>query len=277
MKQEAGQFFTPVHITRFIISSLPLAELVQSRVNSRQSEPLPTVIDYACGSGHFLTEYMAQMQEIIDQKIDLSRTSPMIRNLFQSWQGYIKFAWAKDSVYGIDLDNRLVKTTKVSAFFNGDGEANIVWANGLDSFTKSRAFRGKLLGAQGQDNGKFDILISNPPYSVDAFKSTIEYGQESFELYSSLTDNSSEIECLFIERMKQLLKIGGWAAVILPSSILSNSGIYAKARALLLKYFKIKAIVELSTNTFMKTNTSTVILFLERRKESPGNAEHPTS
>lgn len=272
MKQEAGQFFTPVPITRFIISSLPLAELVQSRVNSRQSEPLPTVIDYACGSGHFLTEYMAQMQEIIDQKIDLSRTSPMIRNLFQSWQGYIKFAWAKDSVYGIDLDNRLVKTTKVSAFFNGDGEANIVLANGLDSFTKSRAFRGKLLGAQGQDNGKFDILISNPPYSVDAFKSTIEYGQESFELYSSLTDNSSEIECLFIERMKQLLKIGGWAAVILPSSILSNSGIYAKARALLLKYFKIKAIVELSTNTFMKTNTSTVILFLERRN----NDDHLT-
>ncbi len=57
MKQEAGQFFTPVPITRFIISSLPLAELVQERVDGRQKEPLPTVIDYACGSGHFLTEY----------------------------------------------------------------------------------------------------------------------------------------------------------------------------------------------------------------------------
>lgn len=46
MKQEAGQFFTPVPITRFIISSLPLAELVQNRVDNRQDEPLPTVIDY---------------------------------------------------------------------------------------------------------------------------------------------------------------------------------------------------------------------------------------
>lgn len=265
MKQEAGQFFTPVPITRFIISSLPLAELVQDRVTSRYEEPLPTVIDYACGSGHFLTEYMSQMQEIIDNKIDLANTSPRIKGLFQSWQGFTKFVWAKDSVYGIDLDNRLVKTTKVSAFFNGDGEANIIWANGLDSFTKSRAFRGKLVGAQGQDNGKFDILISNPPYSVDAFKSTIEYGEESFELYSGLTDNSSEVECLFVERMKQLLKVGGWAAVILPSSILTNNGIHAKARTLLLKYFRIKAIVEAGSNTFMKTNTSTVILFLERR------------
>ena len=270
MKQEAGQFFTPVPITRFIISSLPLTELVQKRVDDRQEEPLPTVIDYACGSGHFLTEYMAQMQEIIDRKIDITHTSPRIKKLFQSWQGYTKFLWAKDSVYGIDLDNRLVKTTKVSAFFNGDGEANIVWANGLDSFTKSEAFRGKLVGANGRDNGKFDILISNPPYSVDAFKSTIEHGEESFELYSGLTDNSSEIECLFVERMKQLLKVGGWAAVILPSSILTNSGIHAKARAILLKYFKVKAIVEAGTNTFMKTNTSTVILFLERRT----NDEH---
>lgn len=265
MKQEAGQFFTPVPITRFIISSLPLAKLVQKRVDDRQNEPLPTVIDYACGSGHFLTEYMAQMQEIIDRKIDISHTSPRIKNLVQSWQGYTKFLWAKDCVYGIDLDNRLVKTTKVSAFFNGDGEANIVWANGLDNFTKSEVFRGKLVGASGQDNGKFDILISNPPYSVDAFKSTIKYGEESFELYQSLTDNSSEIECLFVERMKQLLKVGGWAAVILPSSVLTNSGIHAKARAILLKYFNVKAIVEAGTNTFMKTNTSTVILFLERR------------
>lgn len=266
MKQEAGQFFTPVPITRFIISSLPLAELVQKRVDDRKNEPLPTVIDYACGSGHFLTEYMAQMQEIIDRKIDITHTSPRIKNLVQSWRGFTKFLWAKDSVYGIDLDNRLVKTTKVSAFFNGDGEANIVWANGLDSFTKSEVFRGKLVGASGQDNGKFDILISNPPYSVEAFKSTIKYGEESFELYEGLTDNSTEIECLFVERMKQLLKVGGWAAVILPSSILTNSGIHARARAILLKYFKVKAIVEAGSNTFMKTNTSTVILFLERRK-----------
>ncbi len=268
MKQEAGQFFTPVPITRFIISSLPLAELVQKRVTDRQEEPIPTVIDYACGSGHFLTEYMSQMQGIIDNKIDIDHTSPRIKNLFQSWRGFTKFLWARDTVYGIDLDNRLVKTAKVSAFFNGDGEANIVWANGLDSFTKSKAFRGKLVGATGKDNGKFDILISNPPYSVDAFKSTIEYGKESFELYSGLTDNSSEIECLFVERMKQLLKVGGWAAVILPRSVLTNSGVHARAREILLKYFKVKAIVEAGANTFMKTNTSTVILFLERRNNN---------
>lgn len=271
MKQEAGQFFTPAPITRFIISSLPLRELVQERVDGRNSEPLPTVIDYACGSGHFLTEYMSQLQDIIDTKINVEKASPSVRNQFQSWQGFTKFLWARDTVYGIDLDNRLIKTTKVSAFFNGDGEATIVWANGLDSFSMSEEYRGKLRcfsGVQSQDNGQFDILISNPPYSVEAFKSTIKCGEESFELYKHLTENSSEIECLFIERMKQLLKIGGWAAVILPSSLLSNGRIHSKAREIIFKYFNVKAIVELGSGTFMETGTNTVILFLERRSNN---------
>ena len=268
MKQEAGQFFTPVPITRFIIASLPLREFVQQRVDERNSESLPTVIDYACGSGHFLTEYMSQLQKIIDSDIDTKNATPRVQRQFQAWQGFTKFTWAKDVVYGIDLDNRLVKTTKVSAFFNGDGEAEIIWANGLDHFTKSDSFRGKLKCSNGKDNEQFDILISNPPYSVESFKSTINFGEESFELYPHLTDNSSEIECLFVERMKQLLKVGGWAAVILPSSILTNSGIHTKAREILLRHFYIKGIVELGSNTFMKTNTNTVILFLERRNSN---------
>ena len=99
---------------------------------------------------------------------------------------------------------------------------------------------------ESKDNAQFDILIANPPYSVNSFKSTIKYGEESFELFEKLTDNSSEIECLFIERMKQLLKIGGYAGIILPSSILTNTGIYTTTREILLKYFKIIAITGLT-------------------------------
>ncbi len=54
-------------------------------------------------------------------------------------------------VYGIDLDDRLVKAAKVSAFFNGDGEANIIWANGLDNFS-SKDYIGKLSYKQSLDN-----------------------------------------------------------------------------------------------------------------------------
>lgn len=269
MKQEAGQFFTPVPITRFIISSLPINEFVNEKIQNNENDILPTVIDYATGSGHFLTEYMEQVQNIIET-LNVTSANPLVKNKVKTWISSEKFSWANEYVYGIDLDDRLVKTAKVSAFFNGDGEANIIWANGLDSF-ESDEYIGKLKFSQRLDNknnGQFDILISNPPYSVDSFKSTLKNGENSFELYKYLTDNSSEIECLFVERMKQLLKVGGWAGIILPISIFSNSGIYSKTRELLLKSFKIKSIVELGSRTFMKTGTNTVILFLERRKDN---------
>ena len=273
IKQEAGQYFTPVPITRYIVSSLPIKELIENKLKANDAEMLPTVIDFACGTGHFLTEYMDKVQSIIENEIDIDKAKPIARKKLRGWIDYDKFGWAGDYVYGIDADYRLVKSSKVSSFLNGDGEANIIRANGLDHFEKSKEYRGKLKVVSNEDtkdNAQFDILIANPPYSVNAFKSTVKFGEESFELFDKLTDKSSEIECLFIERMKQLLKIGGYAAIILPSSVLTNTGIYTLTREIILKYFKIVAITEFGSNTFMATNTSTVTLFLKRRP----NADH---
>ena len=271
IKQEAGQYFTPVPITRYIVTSLPIKEMIENKLKANDAEMLPTVIDFACGTGHFLTEYMDKVQSIIEDEIDISKAKPIARKKLQGWIDYDKFGWASDYVYGIDADYRLVKSSKVSSFLKGDGEANIIRANGLDHFEKSKEYKGKLKSTTNEDrrnNAQFDILIANPPYSVNAFKSTVKYGAESFELFDKLTDKSSEIECLFIERMKQLLRVGGYAAIILPSSVLSNTGIYTATREILFKYFKIVAITEFGSNTFMATNTNTVTLFLKRRSNS---------
>ena len=153
---------------------------------------------------------------------------------------------------------------------HGDGLANVILSDGLANFCNNNEYKGKLrkqVNDAQKDNQQFDIVLSNPPYSVSSFRQTTRdyYTEQDFELYNSLTDNSSEIECLFVERTKQLLKDGGIAGVILPSSILSNSGVYTKAREIILQYFDIVAIAELGSNTFMATNTNTVVLFLRRR------------
>lgn len=268
LKQEAGQYFTPVPIAQFIIKSLPLDTIMAEKLSRKDGEILPYMIDYAAGSGHFITEFMHEIQDIINN-CDTSKYIEETRKHLVNWQN-CHFDWATDYVYGIEKDYRLVKVGKVGCYLHGDGLANVILSDGLANFYSNKEYKGKLhkqVNDNHKDNQQFDIVLSNPPYSVSSFRQTTRdyYTEQDFELYNSLTDNSSEIECLFVERTKQLLKDGGIAGVILPSSILSNSGIYTKAREIILQYFDIVAIAELGSNTFMATNTNTVILFLRRR------------
>ena len=268
LKQEAGQYFTPVPIAQFIIKSLPLDSIMAEKLSRKDGEILPYMIDYAAGSGHFITEFMHEIQDIINN-CDTSKYIEETRKHLINWQN-CHFDWATDYVYGIEKDYRLVKVGKVGCYLHGDGLANVILSDGLANFCNNKEYKGKLRKQtnDGQkDNQQFDIVLSNPPYSVSSFRQTTRdyYTDQDFELYNSLTDNSSEIECLFVERTKQLLKEGGIAGVILPSSILSNSGVYTKAREIILQYFDIVAIAELGSNTFMATNTNTVVLFLRRR------------
>ena len=269
LKQESGQFFTPVPIAQFIIKSLPLDTLVKEKLEKgEKGNYLPKMIDYAAGSGHFITEGMHEIQNLINRLNPDDYISDTAKKI-KSWKE-AHFDWAYDYVYGIEKDYRLVKVGKVGCYLHGDGLAQIIHSDGLADFDDTPDYKGLLQKTSRdnpQENRQFDIVISNPPYSVSAFKNNASkyYGEDDFELYNALTDQSSEIECLFIERTKQLLKEGGLAGIILPSSILSNTGIYTKAREIILKYFEIVGIAELGSNTFMATGTNTVTLFLRRR------------
>lgn len=262
-KQESGQYFTPIPVAHFIVSSIPIKELICRKLSSGEQTFLPYMIDYACGSGHFLTEGMDEIQKQISSisTSSLAITAAQRRRL----QTFVEdeYSWAKDYVYGIDLDYRLVKTTKVSTFLNGDGEANIIHANGLAPFNSPEYT--DLLHADSIINERFDLLLANPPYTVQNFKQTVLRGSQRFSLFQYLGKDSDDIECLFIERMGQLLKDGGYVGVILPTSILESQKIFTKTREYILDNFRIVGIVRLSDQAFMKTGTKTAVLFLEKR------------
>lgn len=223
-KQNEGQFFTPKPITRFIWESLPIENIAKNL----KGDKYPKIIDYACGSGHFLTEGIKTINSVI--KSDNND-------------------WVGEKIYGIEKDYRLARVSKISLFMNGAGRGNIIFGDGLDSHKD-----------KGVTNNNFDILVANPPYSVKAFKSHLKLKENSFELTKCITDDGSEIEVLFVERIAQLLKANALAAIILPSSILSNSQkSYIGARESILKNFKLRAITQFGNKTFGATGTNTVV------------------
>jgi len=80
LKQESGQFFTPVPIAQFIIKSLPIDRIVEAKLKEgKREELLPYIIDYAAGSGHFLTESMHEIQRLLN-KFDVSKVRNDAKN-----------------------------------------------------------------------------------------------------------------------------------------------------------------------------------------------------
>lgn len=234
-KQNEGQFFTPMPIARFIWDSLPIDRMVRSE----RGTVYPKVVDYACGAGHFLTEAIEAIDHFVHADGDNS--------------------WARDHIFGIEKDYRLARVAKISLFMNGAGEGNIIFGDGLENAPD-----------KGVDNGIFDILVANPPYSVKDFKQHLQLKNNNFTLLDRIGLNGGEIETLFVERIGQLLKPQGIAAVILPSSILSNdSASYTGAREQFLQNFYIRAIVAFGSKTFGATGTNTVVMFLEKFNEPP--------
>ena len=237
VKQSEGQFFTPMPIVKFLISSLPLRQLLDN-------EKAPKVIDYACGAGHFLTEYATQIK-------------PLLSN-GQNPQDFYQ------NIYGVEKEYRLSKVAQVSAFMYGQEGMNIIYADAL-------AHSGSL------KDGSFSLLVANPPYSVKGFLATLsDEDKQKFSLYSDKIDEASfnSIETFFIEKAKQLLHSGGIAVIVLPSSVLTNGNIYIKCREIILQYFDLVAIAEFGSGTFGKTGTNTATLFLRRKSDTPSLTEH---
>ena len=241
VKQSEGQFFTPMPIVRFIVSALPLENIIKDN-----PEP-PYAIDYACGAGHFLTEYAFRIDGFITE----------YHPELQSKDYYSR-------IYGIEKEYRLSKVSKVSAFMYGHDDTHIIYADALGEISEVK-------------DGTFSVLVANPPYAVSGFLETLsEKERRKYSLYNSdlNIDKNNAIETFFIERVAQLLKSGGVAGIILPVSVLTKDGIYSHAREIILKYFDIISLTKFDKNTFGKTNTSTVTIFLRRKERNTPDSEH---
>lgn len=250
MKQDEGQFFTPIQICEFIMYSLPLQEML-----SKNSKAL-RVIDYACGAGHFLNTYANELKRYL--------TEDELKEHYKN-------------IYGIEKEYRLSKVSKVSSAMYGQNEINILYADALASFelANTNNLEGEKAKPQIESNS-FDLLIANPPYSVKGFLETLsDKSKNTYKLFNDdiNMETNNSIECFFCERANQILNDNAKAAIILPSSILNKDSIYKNTREILFQNFDFIAIVELGNQTFGATGTNTIILFL-RKKETFKQENH---
>lgn len=272
-KQTKGQFFTHINIVRFMLWAIKADCLAIDRIN--QDREIPYMIDPSAGSGTFLIEYMKFITANIKYRFkDKLQTSRAVEDKCAEWffPNHRENKWAREYIYGSELNFNLGTATKVNMILHGDGATNIFVGaqkgDGLLPFGKYvKASAPNALNKEFDDpnysqkvNSQFDLILTNPPFSVDLDNDTKRTIKKSF-----VYGDKKKSENLFIERWYQLLRENGRLAAVLPDSVFdTNENKYI--RLFIYKYFKIKAVVSLPQLAFAPyTPTKTSILFAQKK------------
>lgn len=264
-KQSKGQFFTHINIVKFILWGLQLDKLAIDKVNNERE--IPYLIDPSAGSGTFLIEYMKFITQNIKYRFnDKLDASYNIQKKLQAWFYPDNFEnkWAEQYIYGTDINFNLGTATKVNMILHGDGSANVFVKDGLlpfnyyknqlaESTTDAKYYNKNV-------NGKFDVIITNPPFSVDLDNDTKKSIKSDF-----VFGDKKNSENLFIERYYQLLKPNGRFGIVLPESVFDTTE-NKYIRLFIYKYFRVKAVISLPQVAFEPyTSTKTSLLFAQKK------------
>ena len=269
-KQNKGQFFTPTPIVNFLLYALQIDQLAINLLNTNRE--LPLIIDPSAGSGTYLVEVMKFItKEIKYKQRNKIKTSRQIKQRFEELftPDYNENKWAREYLYGSEINPDLGTSSKVNMILHGDGSTNIFIKDGLLPFrfyvketspNQLEKATIETLYNQKEVNAKFDIVVSNPPFSVDLDTQTQREVRNAF-----LFGDKKNSENLFIERYYQLLKEKGRLGVVLPESVFDTTE-NKYIRLFLFKYFNIKAVVSLPQITFEPyTSTKTSLLFAQKK------------
>ena len=272
-KQNKGQFFTHINVVKFLLWGMQIDKLAIEKVNDEQQ--LPFVIDPSAGSGTFLIEYMKfvtnAIKRIYPEKIDSARNAKLfVQNNF--YPDDTENKWADKYIYGTEINPDLGTSVKVNMVLHGDGSANIFVGSekgdGLSRFSKYVKSSGENTLTKTEEdsvypkpvNGSFDVIITNPPFSVTLDKDTAENLKNLF-----IFGEKKNSENLFMERWYQLLKANGRLGAVLPESVFDTTE-NKYIRLFIYKYFKVKAVVSLPQVTFEPfTSTKTSLLFAQKK------------
>ncbi len=202
----------------------------------------PIVLDPSCGTASFLTDFADLYAAHLDQD---SKPGTGRRWLDRA---------AGDCLIGIDTSERMIRLASASYIAAGITPKRLLLDNALHPSTEEV---GMILKKDFAD-----LILTNPPFGAEHSK-----GAHGGRVPS---------EVIFLSRYAQWLKPGGVALTIVPDSILTNKGLFERARRDLLSTLHIEAVISLPPVTFAASGTTTKTSVLIVRKKGVGGAQRQT-
>lgn len=186
------------------------------------------------------------------------------------------------NVFGMDIDEDMVKLATLNMLLNGDGNATIETLNdGLGSILSKFDDKGQMTRliprtekqehnyngnwdnrVDGTRIKKFDIVLTNPPFGdARAWMPTgIEKEiAECYELWNLYGQSKIDLGAIFLENAVRLLDENGRMAIVLSNSIASIDA-HRAARKWLCENVRIVAIFDLPPNIFAEAGVAPTII-----------------
>lgn len=256
LKGGQGQFFTPRNIVRLMVEII-------------KPQPDQLIVDPACGSGGFLVESLKYMWDQLEEQSKEYGWSDLALQ-------EEKIAAAIHNIRGIEKDEFLSKVAKAYMAIIGDGKGGIFCEDSLEVPTNW-----KTKTRQGIELGKFDVLLTNPPFGKDIkvageeklaqYDLTSKWKKEGDE-YKQTDKKNTEMrpEVLFIERSLQLIKEGGVMGIVLPETFFHAPT--ARPVMQFMEQHNIQWIIDLPHNTFRPhNNAKCIVIVLQKSKPQQDN------
>lgn len=231
-----GQFRTPRHIIKLV------TELVNPKLGDKICDPACGTAGFLLDAYQYITTQLAKSSSSNDQVYEADDDgfvrSSLTGNLTED-RKYI----LDQSLYGYDFDATMVRLALMNLMMHGVDNPNVDYQD-----TLSKGFN---------EENEYDIIMANPPFTGSIDKGDINEG---------LQLDTTKTELLFIERIFNLLKIGGTAGVIIPQGVLFGSGrAFVQARKMIVEQAELKAVISLPSGVFKPyAGVATAILVFTR-------------
>lgn len=224
----AGQYFTP-------------RELIKGIVDCVQPTPEDTVCDPACGTGGFLLAASDYVIRKHGKELDKDQKKHL-RTMF---------------VKGADIVPNTARLCIMNLYLHGIDADPCPIKSGFDSLAS--------------DSGeRFSVVLTNPPFGK---KSSIAVVNEAGELEKD--DNVYERQDFwtatknkqlnFVQHVKNLLKVNGRCAIVVPDNVLFEGGAGETVRRNLLRQCDVHTLLRLPTGIFYAQGVKANVLFFDAK------------
>ena len=184
-----------------------------------------TVADPCCGTGGFL---LAAYEHMKTQSKDIER------------QKFLK----NDALSGADNTSLVVTLASMNLYLHDIG------------INKSPiAYKDSLIDTSDK---VYDVIMTNPPFGTRP--------QGSVEVSANRPEfiKTSDNQVNFLQHIMSIVRTGGRVGVVLPDSVLTDTGSTEKVREKLTKDFNLHTILRLPTGIFYANGVKTNVLFFEK-------------